>query len=362
MSCATCHDPAHAYGPPNDLAVQLGGKKGTLQGSRAVPSLRYKEYTPAYADLLDNPDGMSAPGPGGGFAWDGRAATLAAQARLPLLSPVEMANDGPEDVARKVRAAPYARDLDLAFGNPATIDDSVLFDEVLAALQSFQLEDSSFHPYDSKFDLHAGNKIGGQFTAAEARGFRVFADPAAGNCASCHFPGAGIGGSSGLFTDFSYAAIGVPRNPAIGENRDPTHFDMGLCGPLRSDHPDGVSGENRFCGLFKTPTLRNVTLRHVFFHNGVIHSLDQALRFYATRDTRPELWYPTVGGKVVKFDDLPAAYGRNIDPQLPLDGRARGSKPPLSEQNIQDLLCFLETLNDGYVPPVAPPRSGRCVN
>ncbi len=24
MSCATCHDPDHAYGPPNDLAVQLG--------------------------------------------------------------------------------------------------------------------------------------------------------------------------------------------------------------------------------------------------------------------------------------------------------------------------------------------------
>src|SRR5882724_8045523 len=25
LACASCHDPAHAYGPPNDLAVQLGG-------------------------------------------------------------------------------------------------------------------------------------------------------------------------------------------------------------------------------------------------------------------------------------------------------------------------------------------------
>jgi cytochrome c peroxidase len=25
MSCATCHDPGFAYGPPNSLAVQLGG-------------------------------------------------------------------------------------------------------------------------------------------------------------------------------------------------------------------------------------------------------------------------------------------------------------------------------------------------
>src|SRR5579862_6419502 len=116
MSCATCHDPDHAYGPPNDLAVQLGGPDGHTQGPRAVPSLRYKEYTPAYADLLDNPDGISAPGPGGGLAWDGRADTLADQAKLPLLSPVEMANASPAEVARKLEAAPYAAQFAQAFG------------------------------------------------------------------------------------------------------------------------------------------------------------------------------------------------------------------------------------------------------
>src|SRR5262249_20701431 len=94
MSCATCHDPEHAYGPPNDRAVQLGGSNGTSPGLRAVPSIRYKEYTPAYADLLDNPDGFSIPAPGGGFAWDGRADSLAEQAKMPLTSPFEMANAG----------------------------------------------------------------------------------------------------------------------------------------------------------------------------------------------------------------------------------------------------------------------------
>jgi cytochrome c peroxidase len=91
MSCATCHDPAHAYGPSNGLSVQLGGPGMNRTGTRAVPSLRYKEYTPPFADLLDNPDGISAPGPGGGLTWDGRAPTLAEQARVPLLSSVEMA-------------------------------------------------------------------------------------------------------------------------------------------------------------------------------------------------------------------------------------------------------------------------------
>ncbi|HSY22412.1 MAG TPA: cytochrome-c peroxidase, partial [Polyangiaceae bacterium] len=86
MACATCHDPAHAYGPTDDRAIALGGPHGTSPGVRAVPSIRYKEYTPGYADLLDNPDGISVPAPGGGFAWDGRASSLAEQAKAPLMS------------------------------------------------------------------------------------------------------------------------------------------------------------------------------------------------------------------------------------------------------------------------------------
>ena len=108
LSCATCHDPQRAYGPSNGLAVQLGGPGMNLQGTRAVPSLRYKEYTPPFADLLDNPDGVSAPGPGGGFTWDGRAATLAEQALVPLLSPVEMANANAAAVIERVLASPSA--------------------------------------------------------------------------------------------------------------------------------------------------------------------------------------------------------------------------------------------------------------
>jgi cytochrome c peroxidase len=385
MSCATCHDPDHAYGPPNDLAVQLGGPDGRAPGMRAVPSLRYTEYTPPYADLLDNPDGISVPGPGGGFTWDGRASTLAEQARVPLLSPVEMANPGAAEVVAKVRAAPYAERILRAFPAVAWTDTESAFRAVGAALEAFQRQDPSFHPYTSKFDLRADNKIGGTFTAAEMRGYRLFIDPKSANCASCHFHGAGLGGSSGIFTDYSYEAIGVPRNGAIAANADPGHYDLGVCGPLRSDHAPAGGAPSTFCGMFKTPTLRNVATRKVFFHNGVIRSLEQALRFYNTRDTMPELWYPTVGGRpkarndrsfptyglvtrqyvggrIQKLDDLPPAYRGNIDPQLPLDGRARGAKPPLSERNLADLLCFLETLTDGYRPPAVAPTSGRCVD
>src|ERR1700744_3826852 len=89
MACASCHSPQYAYGPPNSLSVQLGSDP-TKVGTRAVPSLRYKDATPPYADNAANPDGVTLAAAGGGFMWDGRAATLADQTMLPLLNPLEM--------------------------------------------------------------------------------------------------------------------------------------------------------------------------------------------------------------------------------------------------------------------------------
>ncbi len=327
---------------------------------------------------------MSAPGPGGGFTWDGRAATLADQAEIPLLSTFEMANASAADVAAKVQASSYAALFQQAFGSAVFGDPTAVFNDTAAALQAFQIEDISFHPFSSKYDLYAGNKIGGTLTPAEKRGARVFDDTTSGNCTACHYEGAGVNGSSSLFTDFSFEVIGVPRNMAVPANADPSFVDMGVCGPTRTDHlPDG--GPNAFCGLFKTPTLRNVATRTVFFHNGVFHTLEQAIRWYNTRDTMPQIWYPTVGGTpkaandpgfptyglittqyvggtVQKFNDLLPAYQGNIDPQLPLDGRAAGSTPPMTDQDISDLICFLQTLTDDYQPPATAPTSGPCVN
>lgn len=341
MACSTCHDPAHAYGPPNDLAVQRGGSKLTKYGTRTVPSLRYQEYTPPYADLLDNPDGISTPGPGGGLTQDGRAPTLAAQVSIPLLSTNEMANRTPADVVTKVRDSSYAALFQQAYGE-RVFEDKQAFAKIGEALQAFQLEDDSFHPYDSKYDRYASNKIGGKFTPSEQRGFVVYNDPAKGNCFACHYNGAGLNGAVRLFTDYTYAAIGVPRNQDIPANRDPKHYDLGICS--RPDHPLPANAE--YCGMFKTPTLRNTATRQVFFHNGYFKSLHDVIRFYNTRDTSPQLWYPTVNGTVQKFNDLPPKYRTNIDTQAPLDGKAAGSQPPMTEEDMQDLEAFIGTLTD----------------
>ena len=73
------------------------------------------------------------------------------------------------------------------------------------------------------------------------------------------------------FTDFQFEALGAPRNHDIPANRDPGYYDLGLCGPLRKDYATTTA----YCGLFKTPTLRNAATRKVFFHNGVFHSLEE---------------------------------------------------------------------------------------
>ncbi len=191
LACTSCHDPDHAYAPANGLAVQRGGRSLGDSGTRAVPSLRYKEYIPPYADLLDNPDGISNPGPGGGLTQDGRAPTLAEQAKIPLLAANEMANKSAADVAAKLSKADYADLFRQAFGADVFADPQQTFQKAMEALQAFQIEDYSFHPYSSKFDLFAGNKIGGTFTPAERRGFTVFMNPQKGNCFACHYSGAG---------------------------------------------------------------------------------------------------------------------------------------------------------------------------
>ncbi|MDB5829669.1 MAG: cytochrome-c peroxidase [Variovorax sp.] len=404
MSCASCHDPQYAYGPPNSISVQLGSDI-TQSGARAVPSLRYRDSTPPYSDDAPNPDGVTSNSPGGGFMWDGRGTTLAAQAALPLLNPVEMNNSSKDAVVRAVENGAYADLFRQAFGADVFKNTDAAFNDLGTAIQALETEDLSFHPYSSKYDLYVFNKIGGTLTPAERRGEVLFHSTGVANCSGCHYTGANFNGSSGLMTDFTYQALGAPRNDKsipnnpdpIPANDDPKYFDMGLCGPYRTDHmPATPDTANPYCGMFKVPVLRNVATRGTFFHNGVLHSLEQVVNFYNTRDTNPEYWYaanndgtgapqanpgwalqPThvPGATVNKYNDLPNSQQGSIDEEVPMgtgDGgdktlasgtqpRQPGATPVMTPQQIADLVCFLGTLSDGYQPPAAPPTAGRCV-
>jgi cytochrome c peroxidase len=109
MSCATCHDPAHAHAQSNDLPVQLGGPNLDVPGFRAVPSLQYISLMPAFAIAADGT-------PSGGFDRDGRAKDLLVQALRPLFAAHEMANATPADLVARLTRTPYADEFRQVFG------------------------------------------------------------------------------------------------------------------------------------------------------------------------------------------------------------------------------------------------------
>jgi cytochrome c peroxidase len=347
QSCASCHDPEHAYAPANALAVQRGGPRLADSGLRAVPSLRYTlARTPFWHQ--PRPDSLAERlietdnAPRGGFGWDGRFNTLHEQAAFPLLTPTEMASNKPAVLAH-LRSAPYAALFRRVFGDDALTSPDAAFADLLLAIEAFELNDPSFHPYSSRYDAYLDGKAA--LTPQEQRGLALFNDTKRGNCAACHISQRGADGSHPLFTDYQFEALGVPRNPAIPANRDTRFFDLGLCGPLRTDQ----AGNRVYCGMFKTPTLRNVATRAAFFHNGRFHTLREALKFYVQRDTNPARWYPTHAR--LPYNDLPQAMRPNVDrTTLPLTGNP-GDKPVWSSADIDDVLAFLNTLTDADTKP-----------
>jgi cytochrome c peroxidase len=372
IACASCHSPDHAYGPSNDAPVMLGGADLTLQGVRAVPSLTYLERQPEFSVGPDDPSnenvnvaqqaeiGKTAVRvqkiatqtaqsanivPQGGMFWDGRADTLQIQAAGPLLDPREMDGGSMEVIAEKLRKASYAQKLAGLFGPSILRDSRLLAAEALFAIGRYQIEDPSFHPYTSKYDYWLEGKA--RLSEAERRGLRLFNDPEKANCAGCHTSEPSREGYPPQFSDLQYEALGVPRNVALTDTKDPNYFDLGVCGPIRKD----IAEQTQFCGMFKTPTLRNTAVRHAFFHNGAFQTLQQVMDFYNFRDTDPEKVYPLgADGKAQKYNDIPAQYHANVDVADPPFNRHPGETPAMTAQDEADIIAFLSTLNDGYKP------------
>ncbi len=348
QSCASCHAPEHAYQGNNGsriAAVALGSRPETF-GMRNTPTIMYMAYSPPFGFYKEDDGGTEALKAKGGQFWDGRAATLAEQARGPLLNPLEMNNPSIEAVAAKIAASPYAGLAREVYGPDFFAEPGIAMNKLSEAIAAFETT-PRFAPFASKFDdfLRGTAKLTGQ----EMEGFALFKEKDKGNCIACH---AGKAGSrepaDWLFTDFSYDAFGAPRSRSIPANAASEYFDLGLCKQpgLEAKLPKGVE-LSTLCGAFKVPTLRNIAVTGPYFHNGVFASLRDAVKFYATRDTAPQEWYPKrPNGKAAKFDDLPPAYQANVNTsEVPYD-RKSGEQPRLNEREVDSLVAFLKTLTD----------------
>jgi cytochrome c peroxidase len=348
VACASCHDPRRAFtGNNNTLIGVAQGSRSDQFGTRDAPTLMYLATAPRFGSIQK--DGKRLPA--GGHFWDGRADTLEEQAKQPFFNPVEMNNAEIPALVGKVAKAEYAGAFRREWGESIFDNPEAALDAIAASLADFE-RTSVFQPFTSKFDHVMRGQA--KFTEREQRGLSLFVLPQKGNCAHCHTVDvASRSAQKSLFTDFTYRALGLPRSSRIPKNADAGFIDLGLCErvPVAGSKPPVVSAKPPVtnpatCGLFKTPTLRNITLTAPYMHNGFFDNLRDAVAFYATRDTEPARWFPA--GR--KFDDLPGQYHANVDVDTPPYQRRPHQSPQLVNDEIDDIVEFLYTLTDGYNP------------
>ena len=333
-SCASCHDPAHAFsgkhGSP--LGVPLGSRAGHY-ARRTAPSVLYMRYVPPFHYFED--DEAPAPEPRGGFFWDGRADSLVDLVRQPLFNPDEMNAGTPKLLAGKIVRGPYAKEFRAAIG-PSSNPETVMHG-VGVAIEAF-LKSDEMTPARSKYDAYVRGQA--TLTEQERRGLEAFKDRRRGACAGCHrMAETSSNPEESMFTDYGFDAIALPRNRELPGNRSPASFDLGLCARKSAEVP---SSDERFCAGFRTPSLRNVAARGSFGHNGVYKTLREVVAFYARRAVAPDRIYPPRQ----KFDDVAPKYVGNVNIYAPIYSRKEGATPPLSDDDIDAIVAFLGTLTD----------------
>jgi cytochrome c peroxidase len=340
QSCATCHDPAVGFtGPDSDVNLHGSVYEGSIPGAfgdRKPPSSAYAAMSPV---LYQDRKGTWI----GGSFWNGRAtgwrlgSPIVEQAQGPFLNPKEQALPDAATVVERVCAADYDVGFEEVWGAGAC-SSSIAYELVARSVAAYEAS-SEVNPYSSKFDLSFGS--GARLTALERRGMALFNGQA--GCKACH-----PGGPSGLFTDFTYDNIGVPKNP---ENpvyaEDPSYVDPGLGGFLRAAGYTPAVYELEI-GKHKVPTLRNVALApsedtvKAYAHNGFFKTLEGIVHFYNTRDVLPTCPGDYTEAEAMAAGCWPApevAENLNVDELGDLG---------LSVDDEAAIVAFLRTLSDGF--------------
>lgn len=217
-SCASCHDPDRAFTDGRRTAVGPGG--AVL--SRNAPAL----YNLAWATS---------------FFWDGRAAGLTEQAKVPILAPDELAGDFHAITQSLARDPEMSARFRAAYPDAAGVTEAAILDALAA------YERSLVSP-KSRFDRWVEGD-GDALTAEQRKGFDIFVGK--GGCVTCH--------GGWRLTDDAFHDIGLPGN------------DLGR-GALSSG-----------AGLpeFKTPSLREVSRTAPYMHDGSLATLRAVVDHYA---------------------------------------------------------------------------------
>ncbi len=291
VSCATCHDVTRSFADRRATSEGIGGQTG----QRNAP-------TTMNAALLGNQ------------FWDGRAATLEAQAVLPILNPIEMGMPDDKAAVAAIASDPeYKKMFKAAYGRDVNYAD---IGRAIAAFERTLIF----------LDAPADRYFAGDATAvsdAAKRGWILFNGKA--RCTACH----PMSGSNPLGTDNRFHNVGVSaRNQAFEQlaaralvelDKDPSLHNLEKLA-LGTDMSELgrflVSKNYADVGSFRTPQLRNVGITGPYMHDGSMETLWDVMDHY------------NKGGEANPY----------------LDG---GIEPlALSEREIDDLVAFLFALTD----------------
>ncbi|MBL9091085.1 MAG: c-type cytochrome [Planctomycetaceae bacterium] len=253
VSCADCHHPDEGWARATQFGVGIRGQ----QGNRNSP--------PSYNRILSDAQ-----------FWDGRAATLEAQAVGPIANPIEMGNTHAACVDSLKKMEGYRLQFERIFPT-----DGVTIDNVGRAIAAFERTIvTGPTPYDYyepvraietayKGDIEtlkedepeeykaylAAKKLSDAHPMSESarRGRELFFGRA--NCTACH--------AGANFTDELYHNLGV--------GMDQPKPDQGRYAFTKVDADRGA---------FKTPTIRNVAQTAPYMHDGSQATLEEVVDWY----------------------------------------------------------------------------------
>lgn len=214
ISCNTCHN------------LGMGGADGisAAVGHRWTANPHHLNSPTVYNSVLNTTQ-----------FWDGRAGSLADQAKGPIEAEPEMATPAKLAVSKISSLPEYASEFKKIYGR-----SGVTFDNIADAIATF--ERTLITP--SRFDkfLEGDAKA---LSKEEQAGLKLFIDK---GCIACH-NGVNLGGSMQAFEvagKYKFATLGDFKGDANG--------------------------------MVKTPTLRNIAETAPYFHNGAVWSLTEAIQ------------------------------------------------------------------------------------
>lgn len=359
ISCATCHHPSLGTGDAMSLSIGEGGSglgsdrivQEANQPQSRIPrnapplfNLGASEFTTLFHDgrVAHDPSaefGIRMPD---GFALDRPVSSfLAAQAILPITSPIEMAGQPGENLvadavargriygangawqllAQRVEEIPqYRQRFTWLMGeyDPIHITD---IGNAIADYIAFE-----FRATDSPFDAFLSGQDNA-LTNEQLRGMSLFFGKA--KCSTCH---------SGTFqTDHSFHAIGIPQF-GPGKGHDAGHSDHGRAA-VTNDRSDSYK--------FRTPSLRNVTLTAPYGHNGAYPDLENMVRHHLDPMTMlAEFTIDRARLHDVQLDVSDTDALEDFDEFFRIGTAIEIEPVSLSEREIEALLRFLESLED----------------